>query len=76
VLDILLLIELRLLPRGAEEEGKLLVGDHQRKEGRKEGRKEARKKKCVFWVLWVGLLATSPHNPNGNSHKRRAIVCG
>jgi hypothetical protein len=56
VLDILLLlVELRLLlPRGAEEEGKLLVGDHQRKEGRK-------KQKCVFWVLWVGLLVTSPH---------------
>jgi hypothetical protein len=46
----LLLVELRLLPRGAEEEGKPLVGDHQRKEGRKEGRK---KKKCFGFCGWV-----------------------
>jgi ribosomal protein S9 len=53
VLDILLLVELRLLPRGAEEEGKLLVGDHQRKEGRKEGKKQGRRSACFGFCGWV-----------------------
>jgi hypothetical protein len=72
-LDILLLVELRLLPRGAEEEGKLLVGDHQRKEGRKERSKEEEVRVLGFVG---GFISNFPSHPNGNSHKRRAIVCG
>jgi hypothetical protein len=64
----LLLVELRLLPRGAEEKGKPLVGDHQRKEGRKE--------EVLVLGFVGGFISIFPSHPNGNSHKRRAIVCG
>ncbi len=49
-----------------------LVGDHQRKEGRKE---EEEEEVCVLGFVG-GFISNFPSHPNGNSHKRRVIVCG
>jgi hypothetical protein len=46
-----------------------------RKEGSVEGRREVEEEVLVLGFVG-GFISIFPSHPNGNSHKRRAIVCG